>query len=101
MFSFLQFNHINKLDLVCRAHQLVQEGLKYMFQDKGLVTVSYKFLPLLLFSKLVHSHPNYYQVWSAPNYCYRCGNVAAILNFNENMVRFCTPLTYIPMKLVV
>ena len=36
----VQFNHINKFDLVCRAHQLVQEGLKYMFQDKGLVTVS-------------------------------------------------------------
>ncbi|CAG0918482.1 unnamed protein product [Notodromas monacha] len=53
------FNHSNGLTLVARAHQLVMEGYNWC-HDRNVVTI-----------------------FSAPNYCYRCGNQAAIMELDD------------------
>lgn len=67
-----RFNEVNHLDLVARAHQLVMEGYKTMFPVKNTTRGGQVSDSLVT-------------VWSAPNYCYRCGNVAAILELDEHL----------------
>jgi len=69
----LHFNRLNGLDLIARAHQLVQEGYKYMFAESRQHKEDQTGLLVT--------------VWSAPNYCYRCGNVASILDVDEQNQR--------------
>jgi len=56
-----QFNHKNGLNLVARAHQLVMDGYNWS-HEMNVVTI-----------------------FSAPNYCYRCGNQAAIMEVDETL----------------
>jgi len=49
------FNHDNNLQFIVRAHQLIMEGFQWQHAN-GVLTL-----------------------FSAPNYCYRCGNQAAIM----------------------
>ena len=59
-----KFLQVNGLSHILRAHQLCQEGYQVLYDDR-LSTV-----------------------WSAPNYCYRCGNDASILEVSDNCGRF-------------
>ena len=55
------FTHINNLHFIARAHQLVMEGYQWQ-HNRTVVTV-----------------------FSAPNYCYRCGNQAAIMEVDDDV----------------
>ncbi|UJR20721.1 hypothetical protein I4U23_023843 [Adineta vaga] len=65
-FSFGQdisetFNHTNGIRFISRAHQLVMEGFNWC-HEKNLVTI-----------------------FSAPNYCYHCGNEAAVMELDDSL----------------
>lgn len=56
-----KFLHRNDLSLIARAHQLVMDGFQRVHK-KMVVTI-----------------------FSAPNYCYRCGNQAAVMEIDEQL----------------
>ncbi|KAJ1735602.1 putative serine/threonine protein phosphatase [Coemansia sp. Benny D160-2] len=58
-----RFLYVNGMAHILRAHQLCMEGYLVLFNDR-LSTV-----------------------WSAPNYCYRCGNVASVLSVDPYLQR--------------
>jgi len=55
------YNHVNNLTLISRAHQLVMEGYNWA-HERNVVTI-----------------------FSAPNYCYRCGNQAAVMELDDSL----------------
>ncbi len=59
-----KFLAVNNMNHILRAHQLCQEGFQVLYDD--------------LLST----------VWSAPNYCYRCGNMASVLEVSDTGERF-------------
>jgi serine/threonine-protein phosphatase 2A catalytic subunit len=56
-----QFNHENGTKLIARAHQVVMDGYQWQ-HDRNLVTL-----------------------FSAPNYCYMMGNLAAVMHVDEQL----------------
>lgn len=86
-----QFNHTNGLKLIARAHQLVMEGFnwahvgaysQYVVLSFFCVSVAYAH-GLLPSTLLFFQDQKVVTIFSAPNYCYRCGNMASILEVDD------------------
>ncbi|KAJ0396478.1 hypothetical protein P43SY_004320 [Pythium insidiosum] len=58
-----KFMHLNKLAHMSRAHQLCMEGYQVLFRER------------------------FSTVWSAPNYCHRFGNLAAVMAVDDHLER--------------
>ena len=67
----IKFNKENCLSLITRAHQLAME----VFFFSSLIKQGYNWC----------HNQNVITIFSAPNYCYRCGNDGAIFEIGENM----------------
>lgn len=80
------FNHNNGLTLVARAHQLVMEGTLYflVFPINCWVGLLICFCGRGLGYSWGQDR-NVVTIFSAPNYCYRCGNQAAIMEIDEKL----------------
>jgi serine/threonine-protein phosphatase PPG1 len=68
-----KFLHVNKMRHILRAHQLCNEGYQVLSNSSQLTKI--------LFNNRLST------VWSAPNYCYRCGNRASICEVGDNSTR--------------
>ncbi|OQS53468.1 serine/threonine protein phosphatase PP2A [Ecytonucleospora hepatopenaei] len=55
-----KFLEKNKIKMICRGHQLVDQGFSWAHEDTCVT------------------------IFTAPNYCYRCNNLAALMELNDN-----------------
>jgi len=70
--AVVKFMKSNNLEHIIRSNQLCMDGYQTLFGSKIST------------------------IWSAPNYCYRCGNVAAILELSEQLERYYNTFTACP-----